>query len=113
MRMRRPQGPAVIAEAVDAALLLWRALWVWILAGAAVGTLGALGCAAGVWWAVTALRRSVHRLLGPSEALSAPQSDETPENAPRLPQPGKRRSTPRWALPSSEPADDRKRSEAA
>lgn len=64
----------MIAEAVDAALLLWRALWVWVVILAGVGTLAGLGAVAGVWWAVNAIRNG----------LSARLSDEAPEKAPAL-----------------------------
>lgn len=85
------------------------ALAAWIVVGVALCTAGVLGTVAGVWWAVTTLRRTVHRLLGPSEALSARESAELPEGVPRLPPPRDRRSTPHWAIPS----DGEKPSEAA
>ena len=89
----------MIAEAVDAALLLWRALWWWLLAGAVVVTVGGLVAVAGVWWAVNAVRN----------ALSARLPAEHPADVPRLPRPRERPATPHSALPPGE----RKRSEAA
>lgn len=103
----------MIAEALEAAWMVASTLAVWIVIGAAVGTLLILGAMAGVRWAVSALRRTVHRLLGTGRGSGAPVSDEPPEDVPRLPPPRERRHTPRWALPPGEAPDERKRSEAA
>lgn len=103
----------MIAEALEAAWMVASALAAWIVAAGVAVTAGLYAVVAAGWGIVTALRRTVHRLLGSPEALSAPESDEPPESVPRLPQPGDRRSTTRWALPPDETPDNRKRSEAA
>lgn len=103
----------MIAEALEAVWMVASALAVWIVVGAVAVTVVALGTVAGVWWVVTALRRTVHRLLVAGRGSGAPVSAEVPEGVPRLPPPQERRHTPRWALPSDETPDERKRSEAA
>lgn len=99
----------MIAEAVDAALLVADALAVWVLVGAVAGTSVVYAAVVGGWLIWRGVRRTVHRLLGARRALDAPVSDEVPENVPRLPPPRDRRSTPHWAVPP----DDENPSEAA
>lgn len=66
----------MIAEAVDAALLVADALAVWIVAGAVVVTAGVLATVAGVWGICRMLRRAWGAAAArrPQEPAGAPQA---------------------------------------
>lgn len=96
----------MIAEAVDAGLLLWRALWLWIIAGAAVATLGVLVAVAAVW-AVCRMACRVWRAVGPRTDSLPPLADEQASGDPTEPDAPDRRTGPRWAR------DDHNHQEAA
>lgn len=86
----------MIAEAVDAALLLWRALWLWIICAAVAGTLLLLGMAAAVWAVCRMLRRAWGAMGSRTDSLG-PLADEQPDEVPEATGEAERRSAPRWA----------------
>lgn len=86
----------MIAEAVDAALLLWQALWLWIIAGAVVASLALLGTLA-VAWAVCRLLRRAWDAMGSRTDSLAPLAAEQASEVPEAPGTPTRRTGPRWA----------------
>lgn len=92
----------MIAEAVDAALELWQALWMWIIAGAAVATLGGLGMLA-VVWAVCRMLRRAWGVMRPGTDSLPPLTAEQASEVPTEPGTPDKRVGPRWARDDHEP----------
>jgi hypothetical protein len=90
----------VIAEAADAALLLWQALWVWIVAGAVAVTAAVLVAVAVVWGICRMLRRA-WGAAGPRRPSMAPLAAEQPTADPEPLETAQRlsaaRPRPAWA----------------
>uniref|UniRef100_UPI001F1611BB hypothetical protein n=1 Tax=Streptomyces adelaidensis TaxID=2796465 RepID=UPI001F1611BB len=89
----------MIAEAADAALLLWQALWPWIVVGAVAATAGVLVAVAVVWGICRMLRRA-WTTTGPRRPSMAPLAAEQPTADPESPETAQRPSVahprPSW-----------------
>lgn len=88
----------LLAEAIQAAATIWRALLVWIVVLAAVGTVALLAGLAGTVWAWRAVRRA----CTPVSRLRSPSGGST--DVATLPEPSSGRTANPWTRADKEAA---------